>query len=290
MPEIVSLLRQLGFAEYEARTYLALLRQSPLNGYELARASGVPRADVYAVLHRLEQRGAVLRLETESGTRYAPVPPEELLRGLEVRFQQTLQASRRSLEEVAAPAEYDFVGNARGYGALLDHAQGLVEGARQQLLIALSPQEAEALGGELERAQARSVDITTLCLHACERPCGHCRGHVHRLPLGPEPPTRWLVVVQDRTEVLAGEIRHTGEETLSVRTRQPLLVELTTRYIENSIALATVLTDVGDRLEPLLRPESRVALASLGSGGRRGNWLDQMRRLFTQPPSPGGDA
>lgn len=44
MPESVALLRQLGFAEYEARSYLALLRQSPLNGYEPARASGVSRA------------------------------------------------------------------------------------------------------------------------------------------------------------------------------------------------------------------------------------------------------
>ena len=82
MNDAISLLRQLGFGEYEAKAYAALLQRHPLNGYELARASGIPRANVYAVLERLEERGAVLRVETPEGTRYSPVPPDELTQGL----------------------------------------------------------------------------------------------------------------------------------------------------------------------------------------------------------------
>ncbi|MHB1006036.1 MAG: TrmB family transcriptional regulator [Chloroflexota bacterium] len=289
MEGVVALLRQLSFTEYEARSYVALLRQSPLNGYEVARASGVPRADVYAVLQRLEARGAVLRVESEAGTRYAPLPPEELLRGLEARFQVTLRASRLGLEGVTAPPEYEYTGNARGYGTLLEHAGGMVEGARQRLRVALAPPEALALTGELAQADARGVEITTLCLHGCQRPCGHCRGHIHRFQLGPVPPTRWLVAVQDRREVLAGEIRHPNEEALSVRSRQPLLVEMAARYIDNSIALATLVAELGDHLEPLLTPESRAALASLGTGSGEGTWLEQMRDLVSQRRSPDGE-
>src|SRR6266542_3193328 len=57
MTDATALLQQLGFSEYEARAYLALLQRNPLNGYELAKVSGLPRANVYAVLQKLEDRG-----------------------------------------------------------------------------------------------------------------------------------------------------------------------------------------------------------------------------------------
>ena len=60
MADVIALLLQLGFSEYEARAYLALLQRNPLNGYELAKVSGLPRANVYAVLQKLED----LEIET----------------------------------------------------------------------------------------------------------------------------------------------------------------------------------------------------------------------------------
>ena len=103
MSEVAALLRGLGFSEYEARAYVALLQHSPLNGYELAKASGVPRADIYSVLQKLEDRGAIVRLDTEAGTRYAPVPARDVIQRIDDRFRETLDAAGRSLEMVSAP-------------------------------------------------------------------------------------------------------------------------------------------------------------------------------------------
>src|SRR5262245_66664186 len=61
MTDAAALLQELGFSEYEARAYVALLQRSPLNGYELAKASGLPRANGYSVLRTLEDRGAGVR-------------------------------------------------------------------------------------------------------------------------------------------------------------------------------------------------------------------------------------
>jgi hypothetical protein len=57
MTDAAALLLQLGFSEYEARAYLALVQRNPLNGYELAKVPGVPRANIYAVLQKLKERG-----------------------------------------------------------------------------------------------------------------------------------------------------------------------------------------------------------------------------------------
>jgi hypothetical protein len=84
--------------------------------------------------------------------------------------------------------------------------------------------------------------------------------------------------VPDGAEVLTGAISP-DETALAVRTRQRLLVELATWYIRHSIAIATILSDLGSRLEQFLRPESRAVLASLQTNGHRKGWLDYMVRL-----------
>src|SRR5262245_14170727 len=152
MTNAAALLQELGFSEYEARAYVALLQRSPLNGYELAKASGVPRANVYSVLQKLEERGAVVRLESQAGVRYAPVPPSELTQRLGDRFQDTLAAAQRSLQELAQPAEHDYIWNARGYAVLIEHAQALIDAARARLLVAIRPAEALALAAHLAQA------------------------------------------------------------------------------------------------------------------------------------------
>src|SRR5213594_56798 len=118
MTEAIGLLQQLGFSEYEARAYLALLQRNPLNGYELAKVSGLPRANTYAVLQKLEERGAVVRLDMPNGSRYAPVAPTELTQRIASRFQDVLSATQQALEELATPAASEYVWNIQGYAAL----------------------------------------------------------------------------------------------------------------------------------------------------------------------------
>jgi sugar-specific transcriptional regulator TrmB len=112
--DATALLLQFGFSEYEAWAYLALVQRNPVNGYELAKVSGVPRANVYAVLQKLEERGAVVRLEMPYGTRYAPVAPIELIQRIASRFQNVLSTTQQALEDLAAPAISSMSGTFRG--------------------------------------------------------------------------------------------------------------------------------------------------------------------------------
>jgi len=280
MDEAVGLLQKLGFGEYEAKAYAALLQRSPVNGYELSKQSGIPRANIYSVLGKLEERGAVLRVESGDAVRYAPVPPEELTRRLSARFQETLQVAERSLSEMAAPAEQEHIWSMQGYNTLLEHAATLVEGARQHILVAIWPEEARHLAGVLSRAEARGVAITSLCLAACSTECGGCRGHLYRYRVAPEYRNRWLLLIPDSAAMLAGEITADGA-ALGVRTRQRLLIDLAGWYIRHSIVLAAVLADLGPRLGDSLSPQTHAILATLGPPGVGVGWLEHMRHLLT---------
>jgi len=279
MNDPITVLQQLGFSEYEARAYIALLRRSPLNGYELAKLSGLPRANIYGVLQKLEDRGAVIRLDIPGGVQYAPLPAGELIQRLRNHFQESLDTAQQALNEISSPAEYEYVGNTRGYPALLEHARALLSAAQGRLLLAIWPQEALNLAEPLAQAEERGVEITTLCLAACAQECGGCRGQIYRYQVAPEQPRhRWLVVAPDRVEVLTGEIGP-GEEALAIRTRHRLLVELATWYIRHSLAVAAIVTDLGSRLTELLAPETRSILGSIDLNGAKEGWLDHMIRL-----------
>lgn len=49
----------LGLSSQEARVYVSLLQQPSATGYELARVSGLPRANVYQVLSGLLTKNAI---------------------------------------------------------------------------------------------------------------------------------------------------------------------------------------------------------------------------------------
>src|SRR5687767_5090188 len=133
MQDATGLLQGLGFSEYEARAYIALLGHHPANGYALTKQSDIPRPNIYAVLQKLEERGAVVALETESGTSYSPVGPDALIQRLSQHLHGTLNAARQVLEQVATPNEQCYVQNIHGYAALIEHAHELIGRAQTQL-------------------------------------------------------------------------------------------------------------------------------------------------------------
>jgi DNA-binding MarR family transcriptional regulator len=279
MSDATDLLQQLGFSEYEARAYLALLQRNPLNGYELAKLSGLPRANIYTVLQKLEERGAVVRLDLPSGTRYAPLAPTELTERLASRFQHTVNAAQQALTALATPSEPAYVWNIRGYAALLEHAHALLDSAQERLLIAIGRQEASTLAEALAQAATRGLDVVTLCLDACPEECGGCRGVICRSCAALAAEQRWLLLVVDNIEVLAGEISPDGD-VLAVRTRQPLQVDLASWYIRHSLTLTAVLSELRRRQEQAPEAETQALLRSLDTRTWWGGWLDQVRALL----------
>lgn len=279
MTEASDLLQQLGFSQYEAQAYHALLHENPVNGYELAKTSGIPRSNIYLVLQKLEERGAVLRLDHSEGTRYAPVPPSELLASLRQRFETTVNSADQALQEAGVPTTQDSILNVRGYHVVLEHARTLIQKARQALLVSLWPDEAHALAEAMQDANKRGVHTTTLCLRGCPHPCPACQGTVFRYPIAPADDRRWLLAVADQSELLAGEITP-HQEALAVRTQQKMLVRLTGSYIQNSIALASILNSLGNRLEPMLDPQTRDALDTLQPLKTQGRWIDELREMI----------
>ena len=278
MSNITEVLQRLGFSDYEARAYVALLRKNPLNGYELAKISKLPRANIYAVLEKLEERGAALRMDTPEGVQYVPVPPLELTRRLEDSFQDTISQARLTLTQVPPISKSEYVWNIQSYPGMLKHAQDLVESAQSNVLLAVWPAESEKLNSSLAKASQRGVNVTTLCTYACDHECGFCQGKIYRYKVTAEEYDHWFGLVVDGVETLAGAIG-ADDETLAVRSRQRLVVNMVSWYIHHSLALALLIDDLGPKLASLVKPETLIQLSEIGPAGYKGGWLAYMRQL-----------
>lgn len=93
--------KNLNFTEYESKAYLALLQESPLTGYAVAKKSGVPRSKIYEVLESLVIRGDVF-VSHGNTPQYVPVPAKELIKiagsrrkSILIRLRNTLKNSSR---------------------------------------------------------------------------------------------------------------------------------------------------------------------------------------------------
>jgi predicted transcriptional regulator len=266
----MSSLQLIGFSKYEARAYSTLIKHPKLNGYELAKRTGIPRANIYAVLDKLVQRGAVLRLEQDEGPRYAAVDPEQLLDEMQSGHLQALDRARRELAMLSPQTESAPVFNLHGEEWRVQ-AQRLIAGTTQSLLVAIQPREAAVLAEPLRAARERNVRITTLCLEACPGNCGNCQGEVHCYRFREPGGERWLMLLADERRILMA--RFDGAHTDAVLSSQPLLMELASAYMKQSLALAMLGGELADHFDKLLSDKTRCLLDDLVPPGDFIAWL-----------------
>lgn len=106
-------LQELGFTDYEARVYVALLQASPATAYEIGKNNGLPRPNVYSALEGLERKGAVQRASDEP-VRYVPVSPKELLERISRNVNARCVSLRDQLEALKPAQQTEYVWNISG--------------------------------------------------------------------------------------------------------------------------------------------------------------------------------
>ena len=265
----------MGFNESDALAYATLVRSGPMTGYQLARASGIARPNVYGVIDRLEKRGAVTRIGIGDGVKYAALPPAEMLSRLSSGIDAHMAAAKDAFEHLGGEPSGEHVWNLEGYQAVLDRAEAVARGAKERLLLGVWSSESARLGDAVAAAEARGVDIVTLCAQGCAEECGGCRGEIYRYPVAQRSDPRWLMVVADDREVVMGEVAATGDAR-AAHTSLPMIAAVAGQYIRNTIASAEIVRSLGSRLPKLLDRGAARAVSGDVLETDRQSWLKQL--------------
>jgi sugar-specific transcriptional regulator TrmB len=151
-------MQALGFSQYEARAYCALLQKSPANGHEVAKTAHVPTSKIYETLERLNQKGAVLVQRSEP-TLWAPVPHRELVTSLRTKMEATFSAVEQGLGQLGYEQDTRLTWSLSGRGHVIDSMRRAIGRATQGLGATIPARELAELIAPLRAAIERGVAV-----------------------------------------------------------------------------------------------------------------------------------
>jgi len=258
--DAIEMLVQIGFSEYEAKAYLALLRKNPVTGYELAKLSGVPRSMIYEVLGKLAARGAAMTLRKAGSIQYTPVPAAELLERHQREQEELIGSLKQDLAALGPASDLEYVWNLEGHDNIVARATEMIGQAATRVYLALVPALFAELRPPLQDAAARGVRVAVYTTSAFDLP----GAQIVVCPVSEEARDRveglWLILVVDEEEVLVGEWL-TATQARASWTSSPLLVFIAEHHLRTDPYLPRVLACLGEQAAEIIRPEDRELFA-----------------------------
>lgn len=258
--DTVEKLAKIGFSEYEAKAYVALLRENPITGYQLAKLSSVPRSMIYEVLGKLTSRGAAMVLRKEGSTQYAPVAAREFLDQWHREHEELVSSLKDDLTALDSVSDLDYVWSIEGHENVMSKAEEMIDQAKRRIYLSLLPATYPALRPALERAIERGAQVVVYSTESLDLP----GGRVVATPVPGEARERveglWLVLVIDGEEVLIGELLNENQARASW-TGSPLFVFVTEHHLRTDLYLPRVLALLGDQALDLIQEEDRELFA-----------------------------
>jgi HTH-type transcriptional regulator, sugar sensing transcriptional regulator len=217
-----SRLRDLGFSQYEAACYMALVGNHPANGSQLSKLSGIARSRIYDVLRSLTAKGFVIEVNTGQ---FAPLPADELVRRLRHNFETTLTAFEKEIARANHKDAFEFIWTLTGYDTVMEKARHMIRDARKEIYVRLFPEADQHLAGDLIQAEKKGVAIRYIAMGEIPRRFSIQVTHPDHDTLIQTIGGRSFDIITDKSEALVGIFEVGNEDHSPINwTRNPWFV------------------------------------------------------------------
>ncbi|OQB59664.1 MAG: Sugar-specific transcriptional regulator TrmB [Bacteroidetes bacterium ADurb.Bin141] len=227
--DIIDLLTQFNLTKQEALIYSTLLSEGDLNGYEVAKITGISRSNTYTSLAALVDKGGAFVIDGQT-TRYTPVPVEEFCNNKIRKLQETKQELMKNI-----PAKRDEIEGyvtIKGESHILDKMKNMVSEAKERLYLSVSEEILKILLPEIKVAIDRGIKTVIIsnvpfCLEGATI-------------YSTDKSRREIRLIVDSTNVLTGDIDD-GEYSTCLYSRKKNLVDLLKDSLKNEIKLIEIM-------------------------------------------------
>lgn len=155
--DAVEVLRKLGFSDYEAKAYAALLAMGELTPREISSATNIPYTKVYDALKKLEARGWAT-VVSRSPLVYAPKKVEEAIaiekRKIEERLKEA-EEKLKTLEKAGSVATGIYV--IRNFTALIKAIRNLLADSSEVYMVISSERLFENIKSLISKGKVKGV-------------------------------------------------------------------------------------------------------------------------------------
>lgn len=247
MKTAISKLTQLGFSNYEARAYTALLQDNPLTAYEISKNSGIPSSKIYEVIRKLEDRNTIQSIRSQRSRLYIPVSPDEFVENYKLSVEDSLKSIRNSLKGVKVKIDTNYTWHMKDYEDIILRAKRMVNTARETALLMVWPDEAEQLMEEVTEAEQRGLRIAVIHYGPTTMKTGNVYRHAVEDSLYAKRGCRGLTLITDSKEALIAKISDT--DAGAIWSMNDAFVIMAEDYLRHDIYLIKTMM----RFDPLLK-------------------------------------
>lgn len=150
--------RELGFTEYEARVYVALLQNAPATAYEISKVHAMSRPNVYSALESLEAKQAVQRVNDDP-VKYVPLEPKVLLERISRTVVERCTSLRERFEAIKVVDHTHYVWTLAGAADAKAKMLEMILRARRHIWIKAHQAELEPYLDALRKAATSGVSV-----------------------------------------------------------------------------------------------------------------------------------
>jgi len=272
-------LTQLGFSQYEAKTYVGLLVNGEQTGYALSNLTGVPQPKVYETLRRLVERGAVIQLLERPAT-YSAIPAKQLFTSLEADFKRRLADAQEGLKRLqlgSAEDQRELIWKLNSLENALNRATSSITSATSTVYLSGTTAILERLKGVVTGASERGVNI--VMLHFGPLPFALPRGRTFRHAstegsLYPHRQAHHLAIVTDSARALWA-IARDGQLWEGLYSEDGIFAGVVKGYIRHDVMIQRIYADFPAEMTNLYGP-GLLELARISSPGNEAGWIDEI--------------
>ena len=242
-------LQGLGFSDYEAKAYVALLRLQPATAYEVSKEARLPKANSYTVLESLSNKEAAQPV-SENPVRYMATPPEVLFERISESTERRCNRLIEGLKDLGSLPQQDYVWSISGQDAVDAQIRQMIHQAHKHLWIKASEDVLEPYRALLQQAADRGVFVMIILFGTRLDDFdfgGHTKTWLHEgngIPVGIAP--YLITLTRDYEEALIAEIR---DHARGSYTRNRPLVNMADSLIRHEIYFAEIFEVFGEEIQ-----------------------------------------
>jgi HTH-type transcriptional regulator, sugar sensing transcriptional regulator len=235
MKNILRHLQHLNFSQYESRAYLALLKQSKMTGYEIAKHSGIPDSKIYAVLNKLLEKDVILALDSEP-VRYTPLPPNDIIARMKGDYLQTFDSLHKSLNAVYQNDQTNdhYIWNLNGRQEIMRRIIEFIDLSQNSLYLSVWDEEVNGIKKSLYLAHERGVKISIVHYGKIRLDVGQEYRHGREHQIRQQRGARRIALEVDEEKVVLAHFLNDGSSN-ALWTNNTGLVLLAKDYIIHDI-------------------------------------------------------
>ncbi len=261
--ELISRFEKLGFTQYEAKVYMALLDDHPASAYSISQKSGVPHSRVYDITRRLIKAGFVM-LAGVNPDKYTPLAPQDFIQKLTRDHVSMISELESKLKTITFTSDFDPVWNIFNSEKALLRAQEIINEAQSKIYIGVWDNELKVLIPKLENAHKRGVKITFLIYGQETIPFGKYFYHDVENLSNILSQTRSIDIIADSSVCISGSIKPDNNTCEIVWTKNKGLVKSIEEYIIHDFYIAEIMEKFNDQISEVF-----------------GNNLSKLRALYS---------